>query len=173
MSSTSEVIIRPMRTRHLADVVRIEAAVQGTPWSMDLYLDEMKAENRIYVVALAEGGTKVVGFAGCILVLDEGHISNVAVDPDWHRRGIGTQVVAAMIRGAVAAGSTAMTLEVRVSNTAARQLYQRFGFAPAGLRRRYYSDNGEDALIMWAHDVDQPDYSARLSDLAPEVEPAR
>ena len=95
----------------------------------------------------------VVGYAGLMMVADDGHVTTVAVDPAWHRRGIGTRMLLELARRAPGRGVEQLTLEVRMSNAGAQELYRRFGFAPAGVRRGYYVDNGEDALVMWAHDI--------------------
>jgi ribosomal-protein-alanine N-acetyltransferase len=107
--------------------------------------------SRAWVVARA--GHRVVGFGGLMVVLEEGHITNEAVDPEFHRRHVATRMLLVLASEAVDRGVVDLTLEVRASNRAAQRLYQRFGFAPGGIRRRYYQDNGEDALVMWAHDI--------------------
>ena len=93
------------------------------------------------------------GYAGLLMVADDGHITTVAVDPAWHRHGIGTRLLLAAGRAAPWRGAEQLTLEVRCRNAGAQALYRRFGFAPAGVRKAYYADNGEDALVMWAHDI--------------------
>ena len=156
-----EVVIAPMRRRHLRGVLAIEQVTNHRPWSLGLFMGELRMPtSRCYVVAL--DAHRVVGFAGTMITGDEGHITNIAVQPAQHRRGIGARLMVVAMREAIARGVTSMTLEVRMSNTAAQELYRRFGFAPGGVRRNYYSEVGEDALIMWAHDIDSPDYSARL-----------
>jgi ribosomal-protein-alanine N-acetyltransferase len=87
------------------------------------------------------------------------------VDPAWHRRGIATRLLLAAARGAKARGCMNLTLEVRVSNSGAQDLYRRFGFAPAGIRKAYYPDNAEDALIMWANDIGTGEYVRRLAEI--------
>ena len=150
-----------MRRRHLRGVLRIEAQVYPRPWSMGLFLSELALRNtRIY--AVAKIGTTVVGYAGLMLSAGDGHVTTIAVDPDWHRHGIGTRLLLAISRAGIARGCTGLTLEVRVSNTAAQEMYRRFGYAPAGVRKNYYSESNEDALVMWAHDVDLPSYAERL-----------
>ncbi len=156
--------VAPMRRRHLRAVTRIEAQVYPRPWSVGLFLSELALrDHRTYLVARV-GGT-VVGYAGTLYMLEDAHVTTVAVDPAWHRLGIGTRLLAGMIRTAVARGSTAITLEVRVSNVGAQALYRAFGFAPAGVRKGYYVDTGEDAIVMWAHDVDDPAHAERVAAL--------
>ena len=156
-----EVVIAPMRRRHLRGVLAIEQVTNHRPWSLGLFMGELRMPtSRCYVVAL--DAHRVVGFAGTMITGDEGHVTNIAVQPEQHRRGIGARLMVVAMHEAIARGVTSMTLEVRMSNTAAQEMYRRFGFVPGGVRRNYYSEVGEDALIMWAHDLDGPDYSARL-----------
>jgi len=106
------------------------------------------------------------GSAGCRLIR---YITTIAVDPAWHRRGIGTRLLVTLSRAGVALGCTALTLEVRMSNEPAQAMYRRFGYAPAGVRKNYYAETNEDALVMWAHDVDLSAYEARLAAIEAEV----
>jgi ribosomal-protein-alanine N-acetyltransferase len=157
-----EVVLTPMRRRHLRGVLRIEHQVYPRPWSLGLYMSELAlSASRVYLVARV--GTSVVGYAGLLLVGDEGHITTVAVDPAWHRRQIATRMLICLVRRAVDQGVVRLTLEVRMSNSGAQSMYSRFGFAPAGVRQRYYIDNDEDALVMWAHDVHTPEHALRLN----------
>ncbi len=161
LSDGPTVILTPMRRRHLRSVLRIEGQVYPRPWSSGLFAGELAlADTRTYVVARI--GSAVVGYAGLMLVVDDGHITNIAVDPPCQRHGIATRLLLQLARLAVARGVQQLTLEVRVSNRQAQDLYRKFGFAPAGIRRRYYVDNGEDALVMWAHDVATAAYAERL-----------
>jgi ribosomal-protein-alanine N-acetyltransferase len=97
--------------------------------------------------------------------IDDGHITTIAVDPAWQRRGIATRMLLALARAAVDRGCRNLTLEVRMSNSGAQALYQRFGFVPAGVRKGYYPETGEDALVMWANDIDTGAYAARLREI--------
>jgi ribosomal-protein-alanine N-acetyltransferase len=121
----------------------------------------------VYLVARV--GTTVVGYAGLMTVGEDGHITTVAVDPAWHRRRVGTRLLLALIEQAIGRGVRDITLEVRMSIAAAQTMYRRFGFAPAGVRRGYYVDNAEDAMVMWAHGVDEPAESDRRAALAAGV----
>jgi [ribosomal protein S18]-alanine N-acetyltransferase len=160
----SGLVIRPMETADLEAVLAIERASAPHPWTAGIFADELaQAETRRYVVGVEHD--RVVGFCGLLLSLDEGHITNVAVDPSLRRRGYAHEMMLVTVRTAIAKSLRALTLEVRVSNTAAIALYQRFGFAPGGVRPRYYPDNDEDALIMWAHDIDTAAYGTRLAEL--------
>ncbi len=152
----------PMRRRHLRSVVEIEEAAYPRPWSATLFLSELaQRSSRRYVVATI--GPMVVGFTGLMVVEDEGHITTVTVNPAWHRRGIGTLLLLDMARAVPAMKVRHMALEVRVGNDAAQSLYRRFGFAPISVRRNYYAETGEDAIVMWARDVDTAAYAERLA----------
>jgi [ribosomal protein S18]-alanine N-acetyltransferase len=151
-----------MRRRHLRSVLRIEADVYPRPWTLGLFLSELALRTtRIYLVAKV--GPAVVGYAGLMLTGSDGHVTTIAVDPAWQRRGIGARLLVALSRAGIDRGVTGLTLEVRMSNTPAQELYRRFGYAPAGIRKGYYSETGEDALVMWAHDVDLDPYRQRLA----------
>jgi ribosomal-protein-alanine N-acetyltransferase len=155
------VTITPMRRRHLRGVLRIEHQVYPRPWSVGLYMSELSfGPTRLYLVARVD--SVVVGYAGLMIVGDDGHITTVAVEPSWHRNHIATRILVAVVREAIIRGVRNLTLEVRVSNSGAQALYGRFGFAPAGARKAYYIDNHEDALVMWAHDIDMPEYGDRI-----------
>jgi ribosomal-protein-alanine N-acetyltransferase len=159
---TLEVRIGPMRRRHLRGVLRIEQQVYPRPWSFGLFLSEIgQRPTRLYLVARVGGD--VVGYAGLFTSLEDGHITTVAVDPAWHRHGIASRMLVALARGAVERSCVNLTLEVRMSNSGAQALYQRFGFVPAGVRKGYYPETREDALVMWANDVATPEYAARLA----------
>jgi [ribosomal protein S18]-alanine N-acetyltransferase len=159
----SVVTLAAMRRRHLRAVLRIEAQSEHRPWSLGLFMSELgRPDDRCYLVARAAG--QVVGFGGMLFVSGEGHLTTLSVDPAARRGRVGTRLVLALCRHALARGDvTALTLEVRASNEAAQALYRRFGFAPVGVRKGYYEDLGEDAIVMWAHDVDQPAFAARLA----------
>jgi ribosomal-protein-alanine N-acetyltransferase len=163
-----DVVLTPMRRRHLRGVVRIEEGAYPRPWSMALFVSELALrDQRTYLVAKVDG--KVVGYGGVMYVLPDAHITTIAVDEGTRRHAVGTRLLLALARAAVAKGATALTLEVRTSNAGAQELYRRFGFAPAGVRKNYYADSGEDAIVMWAHDIDAPAYSERLDRIAATI----
>jgi ribosomal-protein-alanine N-acetyltransferase len=159
-----EVRITPMRRRHLRGVLRIEQQVYPRPWTFGLFLGEISQRaTRVYLVARV--GSEVVGYAGMFRAVDDGHITTVAVDPAWQRHSVATRMLLALARAALERGCRNLTLEVRMSNSGAQALYQRFGFVPAGVRKGYYPETGEDALVMWANDVDTELYAARLNEI--------
>jgi ribosomal-protein-alanine N-acetyltransferase len=164
--------IVPLRRRHLRAVVRIEEDTYPRPWSPTLFLSELaQRTSRRYTVAGI--GPIVVGYSGLMVVEDEGHVTTLTVDSGWHRRGIGTVLLLDLARAAPRLGVRHLTLEVRVGNAAARELYHRFGFAPVGVRKNYYSETGEDAIVMWARDIDTPAYAERLASIEVDLGRAR
>jgi len=153
-----------MRRRHLRSVLRIEAQVYARPWSLSLFVSELALRTtRAYYVARVDGS--LCGYAGLMVTGEDGHITTLAVDPAWHRRKIGTRLLLVQAREAIQRGASSLTLEVRVGNAGAQEMYRRFGFRPAGVRKNYYVETNEDALVMWAHDVDAADYRERLAEI--------
>jgi len=151
----------PMRRRHVRSVLRIENQVYPRPWSMSLFLSELALRStRAYFVARI--GRDVVGYGGVMLTGDDGHITTIAVDPSWQRNQIGTRVLLALAREAIERDARSLTLEVRLSNKGAQDLYRRFAFGPVGVRKNYYAETNEDALVMWAHEVDRAAYRELL-----------
>lgn len=109
--------------------------------------------------------SSIVAFAGLWLTPDEAHVTTIAVHPDYRGRGVGELMLSTLIRIAGEVGARMVTLEVRVSNSVAQSLYRKYGFREAGVRRRYYSDNHEDALIMWTEELNSPGYRQRYAEL--------
>ncbi|MEA5013680.1 MAG: ribosomal protein S18-alanine N-acetyltransferase [Candidatus Limiplasma sp.] len=139
--------IRRMTAGDVDQVHALEAATFSTPWSRESFLDEMeKNQCARYLVAEREG--KILAYAGAWMIFEEGHITNVAVAADQRGRGLGKAITRALMQYAANLGVQYMTLEVRKSNLVAQGLYQSLGFAALGVRKRYYEDNGEDALLM-------------------------
>jgi ribosomal-protein-alanine N-acetyltransferase len=160
-----------MRRRHLKGVMAIERQVYPRPWSPNLFLAEMnETRDRLYLVARLD--REVVGYGGVMVNEDEAHITNVAVDPDHHRHKVGTRLLYELIDGATRMGATAVSLEVRVTNWGAQRLYGRFGFRPVGIRKNYYQETNEDALIMWTDDIRTPQYADRLAAIMSLIPPA-
>lgn len=129
-----------------AEVAEIEKKCFAVPWSEKSFRDEMKNELAVYFVAKNDG--HCVGYAGFWNVSGEGGITNIAVLPEYRRQGVGSRIIEEMIHTANSLNLDLLTLEVRKSNTAAQSLYSKYGFDIIGERKRYYSDNGEDAWIM-------------------------
>lgn len=144
----TNVVYRPMYVDDIPQVQLVERKCFSTPWSRNIFISEItRNDNAIYVVALV--GERIVGYAGVWVILDEGHITNIGVDPAYQRQGIGQALMEEITKFAMLRGVTSMTLEVRVSNLGAQALYSKLGFVPNGIRKEYYQDNKEDALIMW------------------------
>jgi len=143
-----EVSFVAMKNSHLDGVMEIENQSFPTPWSKTAFSHEIAGNDfAYYIVALI--GNKVVAYAGMWIILDEGHITTLAVHPEYRRQGIGTRLLQELITEAERRGCAKMTLEVRPSNDRALKLYGKTGFVSYGLRPGYYSDTGEDAVIMW------------------------
>jgi len=160
---TGTVFIRPMTARDIPDVMRIERECFSSPWHESAYRSELANQVAWYVVAEVEG--RVVGFAGMWVVADEAHITTIGVEKRFRGRKIGERMLVALIEEALMGGATRMTLEVRESNYIAQNLYFKYGFEIAGIRPGYYTDNDEDALILWLNHMDAPAFQARLKRL--------
>lgn len=156
-----ELEITRMRRRHLKGVMAIERQVYPRPWSPNLFLSEMsELRNRTYLVAKME--KEVVGYGGIMCYGEEAHVTTIAVDPEHHRRKIGTRLLFDLVQEAIRLGAQAVSLEVRVSNWGAQRLYSQFGFRPVGIRKNYYQETGEDAVVMWADNIRSSDYRDQL-----------
>src|ERR1035441_10432503 len=162
--------IVPVRRSHLKSVIAIERRIFPSPWSLGLYLSEItQPATRAYYVACV--GPDVVGYAGMMVVVGEAHVTNIGVAPEWQRHGIGRRLLLELARGARERQAQHLTLEVRVSNAGAQALYHEFGFVPAGVRKNYYAEVHEDALVMWAHDIDTDSYNMRLDGIQSRLRP--
>lgn len=142
------IVIQPMAVDDLDGVLEIERVSFPTPWSRAAYYREL-TDNTYAHYVVAKRGDEVVGYAGMWVLLDEAHVTNIAVHPRHRRRGIGEALMLQLMAIAREKGAARMTLEVRPSNKTAQKLYQKLGFVARGIRRRYYSDTKEDAIVMW------------------------
>lgn len=142
----SDCIIRRMTAGDVDGVAAVEAATFPTPWSREAFASEMRNSVARYLVAEKDGA--IVGFAGAWMILDESHITNIAVLREHRGQGIGRRLTEGLLQYLSNLGAAYATLEVRRSNTVAQSLYESLGFIRLGVRKRYYEDNGEDALIM-------------------------
>ena len=143
--------LRPMVIDDLARIAAIEREVFAAPWSEDALFSELSNPRSRYVVLECLG--EIAAYAGCWIVFDEAHVNNVAVAPRHRGQGYGEQIMRYLARAVFAEGARSMTLEVRASNAVAKSLYTKLGFEICGIRRKYYSDNQEDAEIMWLNDI--------------------
>lgn len=139
-----------MTPQHLDGVMVVENLSFRIPWSRNAFLEELTAnELAVYLVALSDH--KVIGYGGFWKVFDEGHITNIAVHPEFRRCRAGSEIMDRILEICEESGINSLTLEVRKSNLAAQRLYEKYGFKIEGIRKGYYSDTGEDAFIMWRH----------------------
>jgi ribosomal-protein-alanine N-acetyltransferase len=143
------VTLRRMMLSDVEQVLEVEHRSFTAPWSRQAFLTEL-ADNHLARYIVAEYQGRVIGYAGVWLIVDEGHVTNIAVHPDFRGRHLGETLLRALMAECVGQGIRRMTLEVRVSNTVAQNLYRKLGFVGVGTRKGYYTDNNEDALIMWA-----------------------
>ena len=155
-----ETLIRFMRLKDVDEVAAIEQAVFARPWSRDSFRQEL-TRNAAARYLVAEEDGHVVGYAGAWIILDESHITNIAVREDARGRGLGRRLTQELLQTLSSLGACYATLEVRVSNLRAQQLYKSLGFVSVGKRKRYYEDNGEDAFLMVCEHLPEadPDYS--------------
>ena len=151
-----------MRLDDVQAVHEIERLSFSTPWPAYAFEQELRG-NRLARYVVARAGERVVGFAGVWLMVDEAHITTFGVHPEWRRQGIGRQLLLNLMDLGATLRARRMTLEVRVSNEPAQGLYRSFGFEVVGRRPRYYTDDGEDALVMTTPDLDDPRMAALVA----------
>ncbi|MDP9224742.1 MAG: ribosomal protein S18-alanine N-acetyltransferase [Actinomycetota bacterium] len=167
--SVPELELTKMRRRHLRRVLAIEAQVYPRPWSASLFLSELaQRSTRSYLVA--KNGGEVVGYAGMMFMGEEAHVTNIAVDPALQSRKVGTRLLLAITTEAIARGAGMISLEVRMSNRVAQAMYEKFGFSAAGIRKGYYVETNEDALIMNVENARSTDYRIRLQGIREELD---
>ncbi len=154
------VSIEPMRRADLEAVQRIDKRCFPTPWFPTAYLTELSNRAACYLVARI--GQEVVGFAGQWVIMDEAHLTTLAVDPTQQGRKIGERLLQAILQEGIFRGASRATLEVREGNRAAQALYAKYGFRQVAIRKNYYTDNGENAVVMWADGINTADYQAIL-----------
>lgn len=148
MNKMNQLIIRAAEEMDIKPMADLDIICFAEPWSEEAFRGEIMENDRaFYIVAEIDG--RLAGYAGLWAIVDEGHITNVAVAPEYRRKGIGRAIVATLIDVAEENGLNSFTLEVRESNLPAQALYSEFKFKPAGIRKGYYLDNGENAIIMW------------------------
>lgn len=147
-----EFSVVPMQVGHLNQVLQIEEKSFPTPWSRYAFTCELMDNDFARYYCLM-AGDKIRGYMGLWVILDEAHITNVAIHPDYRNRHLGELLMREVTLRCQAAGIQRMTLEVRVSNLAAQALYERLGFINVGIRKGYYTDTKEDAIIMWKNSL--------------------
>jgi ribosomal-protein-alanine N-acetyltransferase len=161
MVITSQFTIKPMRLEDIGSVLEIEQMSFPTPWPRDAYYHELR-ENRLACYLVAREFHRIVGYAGMWVILDEAHVTTIAVDPLHRRRRIGERLVVALLDEAMKRGARWVTLEVRKSNLGAQTLYRKYGFRDIGIRKAYYSDNREDAIVMWTGNLWEDAFQERF-----------
>ena len=147
----NDLVVCPFEEKYIDSILSIEELSFKDPWSKDAMERELNNNFARYVVVKQQN--KVIGYGGTWIILDEGHITNIAVDPKYRCIGAGKLILKSLIDICKGENVTSLTLEVRVSNIIAQNLYSKFGFISEGIRKNYYADNNEDALIMWKRNI--------------------
>jgi len=145
-----EIHFRLMKVEDIPGVIEVELRSFTTPWTADAFYNEIVNNHFAYYI-VAEIDQRIVGYCGVWIIVDEAHITNVAVDPRFRGKKIGEYLMKHIISLSLMYGAVRMTLEVRVSNITAQNLYKKLGFTEQGIRKGYYTDNHEDAIIMWVN----------------------
>jgi ribosomal-protein-alanine N-acetyltransferase len=166
-------VIEDMSIADVHEVAGLEKLMFPLPWSARAFEYELHHNPMARFVVVrprvpeqVPGETPaIVGYAGFWLIVDEAHICTLGVHPDWRGRGLGGLLLIHLLDRAIERGAAVATLEVRASNVVAQSMYRKHGFAPVGLRRRYYTDNNEDAVIMTSQPLASPSYQQRLASL--------
>lgn len=143
-------VFRYMREEDIDQIVEVEHASFTTPWSREAFYNELY-NNKFAVYIVLEEDNKIIGYCGTWLVIDEAHVTNVAILPEYRGRRLGEALMVKLMTVAKAKGARTMTLEVRVTNHTAQSLYRKLGFQNGGIRKNYYADNQEDGLVMWVN----------------------
>ncbi|MEW6282737.1 MAG: ribosomal protein S18-alanine N-acetyltransferase [Candidatus Eremiobacterota bacterium] len=166
MTENAVLVVEPMREEDVAHVRRIEGDSFSSTWPEDAFLNELRSNRSAhYLVARRNGG--VLGYAGVWLVLDEAHITAIAVDPSRRGEGLGKRLLYHLLLCCRELGARWATLEVRSDNEVALKMYRRFGFARIGVRKQYY-EGGQDAVVMWAGNLQSQSYRRRLDTIGLE-----
>src|SRR5579864_6352175 len=153
--------VERMRYEDIATVQQIEREIFLSPWPKNAYASELAQNRQACYLVLRQGGA-IVGYAGIWRVAHEAHVTTIGVRAADQRHGHGTTLFAALVQRAYEMGARWITLEVRSANLAAMRLYEHFGFKVIGRRRGYYTDNGEDAVIMWSDTIHAPAFKSRF-----------
>jgi ribosomal-protein-alanine N-acetyltransferase len=164
-----QLAIEPMREADVPVIQEIEREIFSTPWPRNAYYRELSSRNSAYYVVLRRDGApadrglapdEIVGYGGMWRMYDEAHVTTIGVRHDLHHSGYGRIVFAGLVQAAYDMGAKWVTLEVRTSNDNAMRMYESFGFKVIGRRKGYYTDNGEDAIVMWSDSIFAPRFRA-------------
>jgi ribosomal-protein-alanine N-acetyltransferase len=155
-----QLTIEPMRESDIPTVQAIEREIFSTPWPRNAYHRELASKNSAHYIVLrrqdGDGGSELIGYGGMWRMYDEAHVTTIGVRHDLLHQGYGRVLFAALIQAAYDLGAKWVTLEVRASNDNAMRMYEAYGFKVIGRRRGYYTDNGEDAIVMWSDSIYSP-----------------
>ena len=152
-------VIEPMREEDVPTIQEIERHIFSTPWPRNAYYRELASRNSAYYIVLrreAAGDPEIVGYGGMWRMYDEAHVTTIGVRRDLHHRGFGRILFAGLVQASYDMGAKWITLEVRTTNENAMHMYEGFGFKVIGRRKGYYTDNGEDAIVMWSDSIHSP-----------------
>ena len=161
--ASGSVQIRRMALEDIEYVSRLERRCYTLPWNSSAYVTEIGNPSAYYTVAAEESGV-VIGYAGMWVIMDEAHLTTIAVEPSCRGRKIGERLLLDLMEEGMARGAGRATLEVRQNNKVAHNLYLKYGFEDVAVRKNYYSDNGENAIIMWANNLYSREYQAMMGD---------
>ena len=156
--------ISPMRSDDITAVLHVESLCFATPWPRNAFFNELH-DNRLAHYYVGRFEERIISYAGLWVILEDAHITTIAVDPEHQRKRFGEQLLITLVDEAIERGARWITLEVRESNVAAQNLYKKYGFTVVSTRRGYYSDNDENALVMWAGNLKGAVYQNRLKAL--------
>ena len=157
----NEMAIEPMTQADLPAVLRIEGLSFTTSWPLNAFSNEIR-DNKLAHYFVGRLGGALVAYGGIWVILEDSHITTIAVHPDYRGLKLGEEMLIKLLDEAILQGASWITLEVRESNDVAQKLYRKYGFTTVSTRRGYYSDNGENALVMWAGNLKGELYGARL-----------
>ena len=162
--------IRIMREKDISQIMEIERVSFGTHhWTGESFRSEIRNKTGNYYVLIDTNTNKLLGYAGFWLIADEAHVTTIAVHPDYRRKYLGEVLLQHLIARCIARQAKWLTLEVRASNIGAQNLYYKYNFTSQGLRRKYYQDTNEDALIMWTEDIHSLDFQNHVKALKDDL----
>lgn len=147
----AEFSIREMNINDIKDVMVVDNASFSMPWTKEIFVQEIDQNNYAHYFVIEEDKEKIIGYVGLWIVEDDAQITNIALLPTYRGYKIGEKLFGFAVQYAIKKGASRLSLEVRVSNIIAQKMYRKFGLVPGGIRKNYYSDNGEDALVMWVN----------------------